>query len=86
MVNVLANLAEGEVEVEGQRGEQLVEAVRARLAEGENLLDATFALIGSKDTPPDALGPHSRRSAMRALGCAIIGRSKRCCASFRCSR
>jgi hypothetical protein len=84
MTGIRSNLAEGEVE--GQRGEQLVEAVRARLAEGENLLDATFALIGSKDTPSDALVRTSRRSAMRALGCAIIGRSKRCCASFRCSR
>ena len=58
VMNALADLAEGEVQVEGRRGEQLVEVVRAQLPQGDDLLDATFALIGSKDTPPDALGSH----------------------------
>ncbi|HEX9964887.1 MAG TPA: ATP-dependent RecD-like DNA helicase [Allosphingosinicella sp.] len=63
VVSVLAELAEGEVRPDSRRGAELVPSVRATLAADEDLLDRVFALLESKDPPPESLAVH--RSVLR---------------------
>ncbi len=58
VLNVLADLAEGEYQIEGSRGAALAAALRASLGEGEDLLDAAVALLETKDPVPPALVAH----------------------------
>lgn len=58
VVNVLADLAEGEYQVEGRRGSTLVADLRATLDPEVDLLDYIFALLASKDRLTDALSKH----------------------------
>ncbi|AZO05598.1 ATP-dependent RecD-like DNA helicase [Mesorhizobium sp. M2A.F.Ca.ET.043.02.1.1] len=55
ILNVLADLAEGEYRVEGDRGATLAAALRESLEDGEDLLDAAFSLLESRDEIPVAL-------------------------------
>ena len=55
VAGVLADLAEGEPQKENVAGQRLVDTIRETLAESEDLLDATFALLGTRDPVPDAL-------------------------------
>lgn len=56
--NVLADLAEGEYQLEGSRGAALVATLRASLGDGEDLLDTAFSLLESRDPVPPALAAH----------------------------
>lgn len=58
VLNVLADLAEGEFQIEGNRGEALAAALRVSLGEGEDLLDTAISLLESKDPVPPALAAH----------------------------
>lgn len=58
VLNVLADLSQGEYEFEGTRGTGLAEAIRASLPADADLLDTAFGLIVSKDAVPDALADH----------------------------
>jgi exodeoxyribonuclease V alpha subunit len=64
VLSVLADLSDGEPQLENDTGDRLVDAVRATLAEGEDLLDATFALIASKAATPATLAEH--KATLRA--------------------
>lgn len=58
VLNVLADLAEGEYQVAGDRGASLAAALRASLGDGEDLLDAAYSLLESKDAVPGVLANH----------------------------
>ncbi|RYD67564.1 MAG: hypothetical protein EOP58_02865, partial [Sphingomonadales bacterium] len=58
VLNVLADLSEGEYEVEGSRGAALADALRTSLPAGADLLDTAFDLIAAKGAVPDALAGH----------------------------
>lgn len=60
VLNVLADLAEGEYQVDGHRGEALASTLRQSLESGEDLLDKTFDLLRSKDKIPDTLNGQKR--------------------------
>lgn len=55
VLNVLADLAEGEYQIEGNRGAALAAALRGSLGDDEDLLDAAISLLESKDPVPPAL-------------------------------
>ncbi|MDR7156287.1 hypothetical protein J2W40_003128 [Sphingobium xenophagum] len=58
VLNVLADLAEGEYQIEGSRGTALATALRGSLDNDEDLLDAAIALLESKDPVPPTLTIH----------------------------
>lgn len=58
VLNVLADLAEGEFQIEGHRGMALAMAIRASCDGDEDLLDKTFALLEAKGAVPDTLVAH----------------------------
>lgn len=58
VITVLADLAEGEVQIEGQRGEAFVSAMRATLGADEDLLDRVVGILETKEPLPDALAFH----------------------------
>lgn len=58
VLNVLADLAEGEYQIEGSRGAELAGTLRSSLGDGEDLLDRAIALLESKDAVPLALAAH----------------------------
>ena len=79
-MNVLADLAEGEARIEGTAGHALVDAVRAGLNEGDDLLDRMFALVEGSGSAPDALSGHRRtlrdaRAGFKLNGARNMARS-----------
>ena len=59
VVSVLADLAEGEPQKESERGQKLVDALRANQSDTD-LLDETFALLQGKEPIPEPLAVHKR--------------------------
>lgn len=59
VVSVLADLAEGEPQKENEKGQKLVDELRARQPDAD-LLEETFALLLGKEAIPEELARHKR--------------------------
>jgi exodeoxyribonuclease V alpha subunit len=67
VVGVLADLSKGEIQIEGEDGHGLVLALRGSLDEGQDLADALFDLLATKDVP-EVLLSHKRVLRLARLG------------------
>lgn len=68
VVKVLADLSEGEIQPQGEGESALIEVLRATLGPSEDLADALFSLLESRQALPTALAAHKRVLTQARLG------------------
>lgn len=72
VISLLADLADGEPQVRASGEEDFIEAVRATLSDGDDLLETIFALLKTKDYPKNL---EAFRKTLRRARKGLTGRS-----------